>query len=255
MPIKVKTRKILWSKSGNRCAFCKKILVQKIEVNNSEFIVGEECHIISSKKNGPRGKIIELSDYDDYDNLILLCANDHKLVDDFPETFTQGILISLKSNHEKWIERAIEKDLEDYLRSENIEILEEVSDHVQLDLIIQNCHFHFFNSNTIIDEDLAIEIGEFFDDLTEFSDIYSDIGMANQKKSLIAYQKNIEEFNKRGIRFFGKDLVRKYKFENTPASDYRIAMIIAYDPTVNPSSIQNGKLVIKTPDNFFPTSL
>ena len=99
MPIKVKTRKILWSRSGNRCAVCKKQLVQRVSAVNSDLIIGEECHIISSKEIGPRGNVKKLADYDIYENLILLCANDHKLIDEFPETFTVNVINNIKTNH------------------------------------------------------------------------------------------------------------------------------------------------------------
>jgi len=254
MPIKVKTRKILWSKSGNRCAFCKKHLVQKFEVSNANFIVGEECHIISSKENGPRGKVTKLGDYDDNDNLILLCANDHKLIDDFPETFTLELLVNLKNNHEKWVENALEKDLQDYIRSvNNVEMLDEIKNHVQLDIIVKNAHFHFFDSSSITDETLSIEISEFFDNLRDLSDIYSDLEIADKTRYLIEHQNEIKKFNESGIRFFGKDLIREYKFVNSQKDKYKIAMIVALNPEVNPESIQNGKLTVKIPDDFSPT--
>ena len=223
MSIKVKTRKILWSKSGNRCAICKKHLVQKFEITDANFIVGEECHIISSKENGPRGKVTKLSDYDDDSNLILLCANDHKLIDDFPETFTYEILVNLKKNH------------------------------VQLDIIIKNAHFHFFDSSSITDTNLSIEVSEFFDNLRDLSDIYSDIEIADKTRYLIDHIKQINKFNETGIRFFGKDLIREYKFLNNPKENYKVAMIVAFNPEINSESIQNGKLTVKIPDDFAPT--
>ena len=254
MSIKVKTRKILWSKSGNRCAICKKHLVQKFEITDANFIVGEECHIISSKENGPRGKVTKLSDYDDDSNLILLCANDHKLIDDFPETFTYEILVNLKKNHEKWIENAIEKDLQEYIRSaNNLEILDEIKNHVQLDIIIKNAHFHFFDSSSITDTNLSIEVSEFFDNLRDLSDIYSDIEIADKTRYLIDHIKQINKFNETGIRFFGKDLIREYKFLNNPKENYKVAMIVAFNPEINSESIQNGKLTVKIPDDFAPT--
>ncbi len=254
MTIKVKTRKILWSKSGNRCAICKKHLIQKFEINNSNFIVGEECHIISSKEKGPRGNIKKMADYDDNSNLILLCANDHKLIDDFPETFTYEIIVNLKNNHEKWVENALEKDLQDYIRSvNNCEILDEIKNHVQLDIIIKNAHLYFLDSSSITDLTLSIEVSEFFDNLRDLSDIYSDLEIAEKTRYLIEHEKEIKQFNELGIRFFGKSLIREYKFANIPKDKYKLAMIIAFNPEVNPESIQNGKLTVKIPDDFTPS--
>ncbi|NGY93851.1 hypothetical protein F3K44_31270 [Bacillus megaterium] len=54
MPVSNKARKILWGRSANRCAICKKELVEQATARDDSSIVGEECHIISAKKNGPR---------------------------------------------------------------------------------------------------------------------------------------------------------------------------------------------------------
>lgn len=253
MSIKTKTRKILWSKSGNRCAICKKLLVHNLSLENTNFILGEECHIISSKQKGPRGTIELLNNPDDYDNLILLCANDHKLIDDFPETFTHEILRDLKNNHEFWVEKAIEKDLQEYLRSaNNIEILDEVIGQNELKTIIPNSMLYFFDFSNVTDRELSNRLSEFFADLQDLIDIYSDMTIDQLQKYLLKYEDKIKEFNKSGIRIFGKSLIRKYKFLNVPESDYKVAMFIAFDSKGHPESIKNNKLTVKLPDDFNP---
>ena len=97
MAITDKTRKILWAKSGNRCSICKKELINKIS-EEGDFIVGEECHIISSQPNGPRHKE-NIENYDTYENLILLCRNHHKEIDSNVSTYTEEILQYIKTNH------------------------------------------------------------------------------------------------------------------------------------------------------------
>jgi hypothetical protein len=54
VPISDKTRKLLWGGSGNRCLFCKQVLVIIAIDKDNPSIVGEECHIISRQTNGPR---------------------------------------------------------------------------------------------------------------------------------------------------------------------------------------------------------
>ena len=80
MGILDKDRKHLWAKSGNRCAICKHELFLSNK-NNEDFNIGEECHIVSSQLKGPR-HVDNYQDYDSYDNLILLCRNHHKEIDD-----------------------------------------------------------------------------------------------------------------------------------------------------------------------------
>lgn len=254
MSIKAKTRKILWSRAGNRCPICKRLLVHKLDVNNSDFVVGEECHIISSKKKGPRGSIKILEDYDCYENLILLCANDHKLIDNFPETFTYPIVMELKKNHEKWIESAIEKDLENYINSvNNIEVLDEIENHVQLDNVIKHCHMYFFDSSSITDSKTSIDVSELFDNLRDLSDIYSDIEISDKTRYLIQQEERIKKFKDLGILFFGKNITRKFRFKNASESDFKVAIIVAFNPRVSPDSIENGKLKVQLPNDFSPS--
>lgn len=253
MTIKNKTRKIIWSKSGNRCAICKTLLVHKIDAVNSDFIVGEECHILSSKVNGPRGKIKTLNDYNIPENLILLCSNHHKMIDDFPETFTYEILTDLKNNHEKWVENAIEKDLHTFLESvNNIQVLDEITNHNELRAIIPNSHFYFCDLSSITDNELSIKASEFFDNVRDLIDIYDVIEISEYQRYLITCENQIKELNQAGIRMFGKGLIRKYKFLNIPESDYKVAFFVAFDPKVNPQSIQENKLTVKLPEDFNP---
>jgi|SRR5690554_6818973 len=253
MSIKTKTRKILWSRSGNRCAICKKLLVHKFEEANADFIVGEECHIISPKKKGPRGGFEILHEFDDYKNLILLCANDHKLIDDFPDTYTYKILNEIKKLHEIWVENAIEKGLKEYLQSENnIEVLDEILGQNELRQIVPNSHMYFFEFSTIKDRELSIRISQFFDNIRDLIDIYSDLEISHLQKYLLGCEDEIKEFNKAGIRIFGKGMIRKYSFSNIPENEYKVATFIGFDPKVSPEAIENNKLTIKLPDDFNP---
>jgi hypothetical protein len=109
MAITDKTRKLLWGRSGSRCAFCRAILIMENTPHDGESIVGDECHIISGKPNGPRYSPDFASDeLDSYSNLILLCRVHHKTIDDQSETFTADVLHQLKENHERWVHDSLD---------------------------------------------------------------------------------------------------------------------------------------------------
>ena len=104
MAISDKSRKILWGRSGNRCAICRHELVIEATVLDSDSVVGEECHIVSGKGQGPRYDPSFPSErIDEPENLILLCRVHHKMVDDQWETYTAHLLRSMKTNHEAWV--------------------------------------------------------------------------------------------------------------------------------------------------------
>jgi hypothetical protein len=55
MAISGKTRKILWGRSGNRCAICRRELVMDATDLDDESVTGDECHIVARKPIGTRG--------------------------------------------------------------------------------------------------------------------------------------------------------------------------------------------------------
>ena len=97
MPVSDKTRKILWGRSGNTCAICWHKLVVDATSMDDESIVGEECHIVSGKIQGPRYDAqFAANRLDEPENLVLLCRVHHKMVDDQHETYTVEYFRNLK---------------------------------------------------------------------------------------------------------------------------------------------------------------
>lgn len=97
MSISDKDKKLLWAKSGNRCAICKRLLA-----GETNELIGEQAHIISSKPNGPRGGTpIAQSKIDSYENLILLCPTHHAEIDKDTNSWTVEKLKETKKIHEE----------------------------------------------------------------------------------------------------------------------------------------------------------
>ncbi|MCE6995404.1 hypothetical protein LZG04_11375 [Saccharothrix sp. S26] len=109
MGISDKDRKILWARSGNRCALCRRVLVADRTMLDEEAIVGDEAHIAARSPGGPRYGECTPDMVDRYDNFILLCKVDHKKVDDQPRHYTTARLRQSKSEHEAWVEHALGK--------------------------------------------------------------------------------------------------------------------------------------------------
>jgi len=104
MAITEKTRKLLWGRSGNRCAIFRCKLAVDATEKDPESIVGDECHIVSGQQFGPRyDPDFPVDKLDEVENLILLCKVHHKLVDDQTETFTTDVLRTIKAKHETWV--------------------------------------------------------------------------------------------------------------------------------------------------------
>lgn len=106
MGISNKDRKMLWALSKNKCAICSCPLV--VESSDKNLVIGEECHIVSSKPNGPRHRT--MLNYDTFDNLILLCPQDHKIVDEDTDKYTEEKLLNIKSHSQGFVLNNFETD-------------------------------------------------------------------------------------------------------------------------------------------------
>ena len=117
MSIGQKNIKLLWGRSGNRCAVCKTELTQNAAVVSAAFTLGEQAHIVGEKEDAPRGKSqLNQQERDSYHNLILLCPNDHTIIDKNEADWPIEKLHQIKSEHELWV----------------TETLSETVDHVKL---------------------------------------------------------------------------------------------------------------------------
>src|SRR3989304_10090300 len=178
MTISDKTRKLLWGRSGTRCAVCKQELIVSATDKDSEAVIGDECHIISAELNGPRHDAsYPREKLDSYENLILLCRVHHKMVEDQPTTFTADILRQLKTNHEIMISeklsdpkkpkpvrlRRIKKNIPDYLVR--------VTTGKQLVDLIAGSYAFSMDHDELNSQDEVDLIGSFFQDVSDWMDM------------------------------------------------------------------------------------
>lgn len=89
--------KLLFARSGNRCAFPK--CTAPLALN--ETLTGEICHIkgakLGSARYDPQQDDVERHAYD---NLVLMCPTHHTVIDDDEESYTVERLHRIKSEHE-----------------------------------------------------------------------------------------------------------------------------------------------------------
>ena len=94
---------LLWSRSVGLCGFpkCPTICVQPANDIDLSATIGEIAHIEALSDSGPRANpSLPHQDRNLYDNLILLCATHHTLVDAQPKTYTVETLRTWKAAQE-----------------------------------------------------------------------------------------------------------------------------------------------------------
>ena len=138
MGISERDIKILWGRSGNRCAICKKELTYSEDATISSILIGEQAHIIAQKENGPRGTSnLSKAERDSYPNLILLCANHHTEIDEIPVSkYSIEKLHQIKQEHELWVREKLSTSESEQRQAED-EVYSNFIDNIviMLDLI------------------------------------------------------------------------------------------------------------------------
>lgn len=101
--IDANTLRFLYGKSGNNCAFpdcCEPIF------EDDGTLTGECCHIEAFSQGGARfNPDTTTEDKNAEDNLILLCARHHKIIDTHPQEYTTERLREMKQTHEQQYSR------------------------------------------------------------------------------------------------------------------------------------------------------
>jgi hypothetical protein len=98
------TKLTLIARSGGRCQFCNAYLFEH-PLTKGAGNFSENAHIVAFRERGPRGRGNRPADVDDIENLMLLCKQDHRLIDTNPEEYSREILERCKREHEARIMR------------------------------------------------------------------------------------------------------------------------------------------------------
>lgn len=107
--IKPREQRKLHTKSGNRCAMCKIVLVD--EGNSNAACIGENAHIYGEKPDAARYDEKKPEEFVNSEkNLIFLCCNCHKKIDTDIASYTVDMLFELKAQHEMWVVQQLEAE-------------------------------------------------------------------------------------------------------------------------------------------------
>lgn len=124
-PIPDTIKRVLYHNANNRCSICKTELIQK--VGTSIKNIGDCAHIVADSPDGPRGCLNQENDNSE-SNLILLCKNCHKTIDDAPEEYTVERLKEIKQNHIDNMARVLEIAMADFSFPELEDIINSLAD-------------------------------------------------------------------------------------------------------------------------------
>lgn len=234
MTLSEKTRKILWARSGNRCAICKSELVIDATRQDDESVVGDECHLISSQEHGPRhDPSYPYEKLDSHENLILLCRVHHKMVDDQEETYTASILRQMKANHEKWVSERLadsKKPFSPRLRRAKknvLPLLTRLTTGKEALDVINGCCAYQIDHDEPDDATEADLIGRFLQTVTDWGDIGDELGPAHRVSTAFELTQCLRELEDAGFLVFGGREAHLMDWGNgSEPSDWPIATLV-----------------------------
>ena len=210
MTVNNKTRKLFWGRSGNRCAICKSELILSSTDIDNESIVGEECHIISPRFDGPRyDPAYPKEKLDSYENLILLCGTHHKMVDDQIAAYESNVLRLIKSQHEVWISEKLEigqkqrpikiKRVKKYIPSFLFRL---TTGKEVMNIVSGAMAFSFDNDELKLEEEVEL-IGGFLQEVQDFGDLSPELEAGEKVKTDFNLSKLLNELEEKGFLVFG----------------------------------------------------
>jgi hypothetical protein len=106
------TIKQLFGSAAGRCAFpaCRKNVIYPATEVSSATITGDIAHIVAFSGDGPRASSANTGN-NSADNLMLLCAACHRLVDGQPEEYPVDVLLAMKKLHLDWVDSSLESEM------------------------------------------------------------------------------------------------------------------------------------------------
>ncbi len=188
---------------------CRHPLVVDPTSLDSESVVGDECHIISNAKGGPRhDPSFPSFEIDEIANLMLLCRVHHKLVDDQAETYTVDLLRSMKANHEKWVEHKLKEEPEipavkiRRMRSEIPTQLPVIQSGKELLNLAIGCHGSYPDYSDDLDDEETDLVGGFIQNLSDWSDLGYGLEPIERIRAAKSLDDEIRQLNGRGFMVF-----------------------------------------------------
>lgn len=264
MSITDKTRKILWGRSGNRCAVCRRTLVVDANSSDQESVVGDECHLISGLPHGPRyDSGFPTYKLDELGNLILLCRVHHKMVDDQFETYTVDLLKGLKRKHEDWVASSLCDPPEvRQLR------LRRIREHIPAMLIrlksgsdvmkvISDSMAYSYDHDDLEDELEVDLVSGFLQEVQDWGDLSNELDAGERVRAAFRVNKLLMELQESGFVVFGGRETQRLEGGIGGTCSWPIAIlrvlrtdnpsIMSLDPDIEYVSRQNGEEDTESP--------
>jgi len=232
-----KTRKLLWGRAGGICAICDRPLTAAPTADDPAAVLGEECHIVARSVGGPRFAPLPPEKVDACENVILLCAHDHRRVDDQPGHYTTAWLRGKKAEHERRVAalgRAGVPDARflDDPRHRSVR-LSLITTGGELWPYITGGFESVFDQPDPEDEAEVGLLADFVQNLADFSDIHDDLPQGDHIRIKFELTQQLRELSEAGFAVYAGNTQRIFEMNGQripwPGKIFRIVRLEASD--------------------------
>lgn len=178
--------------------------MRESEAGGSLTIIGEECHIVSPAGLGPRAG--QPVDADGYANLILLCPNDHRLIDTLLDDYPVERLREIKSSHEFWVNATLQRSAGvaaiTVVRGEPT-FLRYLGTARELLGVAASAEESSLDYEDLTSEDEADLVAGFLQQVHDDSEMWDEYEPAHRVRYTFDLDREIRDLEERGWRVFG----------------------------------------------------
>jgi hypothetical protein len=174
-------------------------------------VVGDECHIVSGKRFGPRfDPCLPSERLDDINNLILLCRVHHKMVDDQTETYDSELLKQIKTKHEGWVTSSLAEggDLPPIrIRREKDNILgalARIVDSGSLLSVVEGAMAFDFDNDDLETEAELESVSGFIQELQDWGELFAELEARDRVRTKHRVGEILRELESQGFWVFGE---------------------------------------------------
>jgi hypothetical protein len=173
-------------------------------LSGGNVLIGEECHIVSPRPNGPRGRPMPDS-FDKYENLILLCPSDHSRVDQLVEEYSEEELRKIKSAHESWVATTLSRypGRRVILTRAEPQALRELEDGDALLAVVANAHESSYSHGALTSEPEVEAIADFLQATHDWAELWDDLEPGARVRATYEIGRLLNEVRRDGWRVFG----------------------------------------------------
>jgi hypothetical protein len=211
---------------------CRHELVIDATNVDDESVVGEECHVVSGKGQGPRyDPDYSVERLDEPENLILLCRIHHKMVDDQYETYVADVLSKLKVNHEKWVSSTLSggsqiPPVRIRRVRENIPyFLVRLVSGRDIMAVVGGAYQSSFDHDEPRSAEEADLLGLFLQEVQDCAEFWNDTEAGERVKATFGLSERIRELENAGFWVFGTREIRRIEGGVGSPSPWPIAIL------------------------------